>query len=91
MNIWSKTISIPKKHKHVSEDWKTQMRMYSAKPKLISKEKATTNLYLNVPRSLFLPISINSFYIQTTSVNTLKTNNAKQENTADLTIWCHCI
>lgn len=53
--------------------------MYSAKPKLISKEKATKKIYLNVPRSLFLPISINSFYIQTTSVYSKKKNIAKQQ------------
>lgn len=53
--------------------------MYSAKPKLISKKKSNKkiNIY-NVPRSLFLPVSIDSFYIQTTSVYSKKI--AKQKN-----------
>lgn len=64
----------------LAEIKKTQLRMYSAKPKLISKKKSNKkiNIY-NVPRSLFLPVSIDSFYIQTTSVYSKK-NNAKQKN-----------
>lgn len=69
----------------LAEIKKTQLRMYSAKPKLISKKKSNKkiNIY-NVPRSLFLPVSIDSFYIQTTSVYSKKMQN--KTKTADLTI-----